>query len=80
VHLKKCQTKYVDETKKVVKSERGLKKIDLNRIKKTIIAENRRECSLNEIDAARMQEATRIITLSLMASLISILIGKNEFL
>ncbi len=37
-HLKRCKTKYVDEDKKVFKKVSALKKIDLNRIKKTIIA------------------------------------------
>lgn len=37
-HLKDCKTKYVDEHKRVKKVESGLKKLSLNRIKKTIIA------------------------------------------
>ncbi len=37
-HLKNCQTKYCDEKKKVIKDAGKLKKLDLNRIKKTIIA------------------------------------------
>ncbi len=35
-HLKDCKTKYVDETKHVRRAE-GIKKLSLNRIKKTII-------------------------------------------
>jgi UDP-N-acetylmuramoyl-L-alanyl-D-glutamate--2,6-diaminopimelate ligase len=37
-HLKRCRTKYVDDGKKVVKADSGLKKIEANRVKKTIIA------------------------------------------
>ena len=37
-HLKKCKTKYADDKKKVIKTESGLKKIEANRVKKTIIA------------------------------------------
>lgn len=37
-HLKKCRKKYVDENKKVISSKSGIKKLDLNRIRKTIIA------------------------------------------
>jgi len=37
-YLSKCQTKYVDENNKICKAEAGIKKIGLNRIKKTIIA------------------------------------------
>ena len=37
-HLKRCKTKYVDDKKKVVKSDSPIKKIDLNRVKKIIIA------------------------------------------
>lgn len=37
-HLKKCRTKYADDKKRVVKAESGLKKIESNRVKKTIIA------------------------------------------
>lgn len=36
-HLKRCKIKYVDDKKFVKKSDTGIKKIDLNRIKKTII-------------------------------------------
>ncbi|MBU0897679.1 MAG: UDP-N-acetylmuramyl-tripeptide synthetase [Patescibacteria group bacterium] len=37
-HLKKCHTKYVDEQKIIKQPDSGIKKIGLNRIKKTIIA------------------------------------------
>lgn len=37
-HLKNCSAKFVDEENKVNSSESGLKKIGLNKIKKTIIA------------------------------------------
>lgn len=37
-HLKNCQIKYADENKKIVKSKSEIKKLDLNRVKKTIIA------------------------------------------
>lgn len=37
-HLKKCKVKYSDDHKRVVKTERVLKKLELARIKKTIIA------------------------------------------
>lgn len=37
-HLKDCKTKYADEHRLVKKVETGLKKLSLNRIKKTIIA------------------------------------------
>lgn len=37
-HLKNCRTKYVDDKKRVHKSDKGLKKIELNRVKKTIVA------------------------------------------
>ncbi|MFA6534613.1 MAG: UDP-N-acetylmuramyl-tripeptide synthetase [Patescibacteria group bacterium] len=37
-HLKNCKIKYTDETKRVIKTERVLKKLELARIKKTIIA------------------------------------------
>ena len=37
-HLKECKTKYVDEHYKVKRVEAGLKKLSLNRVKKTIIA------------------------------------------
>jgi UDP-N-acetylmuramoyl-L-alanyl-D-glutamate--2,6-diaminopimelate ligase len=36
-HLKKCQVKYIDEKRQVVKSATGLKKIELHRVKKNII-------------------------------------------
>jgi UDP-N-acetylmuramoyl-L-alanyl-D-glutamate--2,6-diaminopimelate ligase len=36
-HLKKCKTKYADDKKHIRKSDTGIKKLDLNRIKKTII-------------------------------------------
>jgi UDP-N-acetylmuramoyl-L-alanyl-D-glutamate--2,6-diaminopimelate ligase len=36
-HLGRCRTKYVDNDKKVVKSESGIKKIESNRVKKTVI-------------------------------------------
>ena len=36
-HLKKCKTKYVDNTKYVCKSDTGIKKIDLDKVKKTSI-------------------------------------------
>ena len=37
-HLKNCKTKYVNDEKCVCKTASGIKKLDLNRIKKTIIA------------------------------------------
>jgi UDP-N-acetylmuramoyl-L-alanyl-D-glutamate--2,6-diaminopimelate ligase len=37
-HLKKCKIKYADEKKFIKRGASGLKKTDLNRIKKTIIA------------------------------------------
>lgn len=37
-HLKKCKVKYVDESKRVDTQASALKKTDLNRVKKTIIA------------------------------------------
>lgn len=37
-HLKKCKTKYIDEERQVVKSKSEIKKLDLSRVKKTIIA------------------------------------------
>ncbi len=37
-HLKKCRTKYVDENRQVKKTSSEIKKIDLSRVKKTIIA------------------------------------------
>ncbi|MDD5527891.1 MAG: UDP-N-acetylmuramyl-tripeptide synthetase [Patescibacteria group bacterium] len=37
-HLKNCSLQYVDDKFKVCRSKSGLKKLDLNRIKKTIIA------------------------------------------
>lgn len=37
-HLKKCKTKYADDKKFIHRKISGLKKTDLNRIKKTIIA------------------------------------------
>jgi len=37
-HLSKCGVKRIDESRTVVKSESGIKKIDLNRVKKIIIA------------------------------------------
>lgn len=37
-HLKNCNTKYVDAEWRVHKSESGLNKLDLNRIKKTVVA------------------------------------------
>jgi len=37
-HLKKCKTKYADDKKRVIKTDSGLKKIEANRVKKTIIA------------------------------------------
>ena len=36
-YLRKCGTKYINEQKQVVKSESGLRKIEMERIKKTII-------------------------------------------
>lgn len=36
-HLKKCKTKYADDKKHIRKSDTGIKKLDLNRVKKTII-------------------------------------------
>lgn len=36
-HLRDCKTKYVDEHRRVQKTESGLKKLSLNRVKKTII-------------------------------------------
>jgi UDP-N-acetylmuramoyl-L-alanyl-D-glutamate--2,6-diaminopimelate ligase len=36
-HLQKCKIKYENEKKKIVKSESGLKKLELKRVKKTII-------------------------------------------
>jgi UDP-N-acetylmuramoyl-L-alanyl-D-glutamate--2,6-diaminopimelate ligase len=38
-HLKKCGTKYVNEKKRIIKSDSGIKKIDLTRVKKTIIVD-----------------------------------------
>jgi UDP-N-acetylmuramoyl-L-alanyl-D-glutamate--2,6-diaminopimelate ligase len=37
-HLKKCKTKYADENKYIIKRISGFKKLGLNRVKKTIIA------------------------------------------
>lgn len=37
-HLKNCQTKYIDDNKQVKKIATEIKKIDLNRVKKSIIA------------------------------------------
>lgn len=37
-HLKNCKTKYVDDRKRVYRTESSLKKIELNRVKKTIVA------------------------------------------
>ncbi len=37
-HLSKCATKRIDDSKTVIRSESGIKKIDLNRVKKVIIA------------------------------------------
>jgi len=37
-HLKSCKTKYANDKKRVVKAENGFKKIESNRVKKTIIA------------------------------------------
>ena len=37
-HLKQCKTKYANDKRRVVKVENGFKKIEANRIKKTIIA------------------------------------------
>ncbi len=37
-HLKKCRTKYVSDHREIVKLKSGLKKIDYQRVKKTIIA------------------------------------------
>jgi len=37
-HLKKCKTKYSDDKKNVYITSKGIKKIELNRVKKTIIA------------------------------------------
>jgi UDP-N-acetylmuramoyl-L-alanyl-D-glutamate--2,6-diaminopimelate ligase len=37
-HLKKCKTKYADDKKRIHYRISGLKKIELNRVKKTIIA------------------------------------------
>lgn len=36
-HLKNCKIKYVDEKKFVCKTNTGIKKLDLNRVKKTVI-------------------------------------------
>ena len=36
-HLKQCKTKYANDKKRVVKAENGFKKIEANRVKKTII-------------------------------------------
>lgn len=36
-HLKQCETKYANDKKFVVKAENGFKKIEANRVKKTII-------------------------------------------
>jgi UDP-N-acetylmuramoyl-L-alanyl-D-glutamate--2,6-diaminopimelate ligase len=36
-HLKRCQTKYTDDKNRVVKADNGFKKLDANRVKKTII-------------------------------------------
>ena len=38
-HLKNCKTKYVNEQKRVVKTEHTFKKLELARVKKTIIAD-----------------------------------------
>ncbi|MBU0721980.1 UDP-N-acetylmuramyl-tripeptide synthetase [Patescibacteria group bacterium] len=37
-HLQQCKTKYANDKKQVVKAENGFKKIQANRVKKTIIA------------------------------------------
>lgn len=37
-HLKQCKTKYANDKKRVIKAENGFKKIEANRVKKTIIA------------------------------------------
>ncbi|PLX27628.1 hypothetical protein C0583_00100 [Candidatus Parcubacteria bacterium] len=37
-HLCKCTSKHVDENKRIIKSDKGMKKIELERVKKTIIA------------------------------------------
>jgi UDP-N-acetylmuramoyl-L-alanyl-D-glutamate--2,6-diaminopimelate ligase len=37
LHLGRCRTKYVNDAKQVVSSESGIKKIESNRVKKTII-------------------------------------------
>ncbi len=37
LHLKQCKTKYANDKKRVVKAENGFKKIESNRVKKTII-------------------------------------------
>jgi len=36
-HLKKCGTKYTDDQKRVIRAENGFRKIEANRVKKTII-------------------------------------------
>jgi len=36
-HLKRCRTKYADDKKRIVKTDSGFKKIESNRVKKTII-------------------------------------------
>lgn len=35
--LKNCKTKYVDDKKRIIKADSGLKKIEANRVKKTVI-------------------------------------------
>ncbi len=36
-HLSRCSTKYADDNKTIIRSANGIKKIDLNRVKKVII-------------------------------------------
>ncbi len=36
-HLKQCRTKYADDKKRVVKADNGFKKLEANRVKKTVI-------------------------------------------
>ena len=37
-HLKKCKYKFTDNEKRVIAADKGMKKIDLERVKKTIVA------------------------------------------
>jgi len=44
-HLKQCGVKYINEKRKVVKPESGIKKIELKRVKKAIIVNGDDECT-----------------------------------